>query len=226
MSNLKKIISYSLFSSDKRYLINAFVNIELCLELYSDWICRIYYDESVPFKIIDKLSQQKIELIKETGSNHDRRMWRFYAYDDSDIFISRDIDSHINLREKLAVETWINSDKNLHIMRDHNRHKNKILAGMFGLKKNNKLENLKQKILSYVKQNKNTHKMDENFLADFVYPLYKNDMMVFDNYNFYKNEIKTKWPISIIDNNFIGKRQHPPTENIELYKKYESDCIL
>lgn len=226
MSDLKKIISYSLFSNDKRYLINSFINVDLCFKFYPDWICRIYYDETVPFKIIDKLSDKKIELIKETGKSHDRRLWRFYAYDDCDIFMSRDIDSHITHREVAAVKIWENSDKNLHIMRDHPRHRNKILAGMFGLKKNNKLENIKQKINSYINKYENTHKIDENFLRDIIYPLYNKDMIVFDNYNFYKNEIKTNWSIENTKNEFIGKRQYPATTNIDLYKKYEKDCEI
>jgi len=40
------------------------------------------------------------------------------------------------LREKLAVDQWLASDKICHIMRDHPWHNQPIQAGMFGLKKN------------------------------------------------------------------------------------------
>ena len=56
--------------------------------------------------------------------------WRF-LFDDSsvDIFIVRDVDSRIN-KEESAVKEWLESDKLLHIMRDHPHHYYKILGGM------------------------------------------------------------------------------------------------
>ena len=119
-----------------------------------DWICRIYYDNTVPSNIISLLKQKdNVELVFENGSGHSRRLWRFFAYDDCDIFISRDIDSHITEREVSAVNEWLSGDKSLHIMRDHPHHKNKIQAGMFGIKKTNKLHSLKKITQEYITGN-------------------------------------------------------------------------
>ena len=42
------------------------------------------------------------------------------ANDDTvDRYIIRDVDSRLNIRERFAVEEWINSDKQFHLMRDH-----------------------------------------------------------------------------------------------------------
>jgi hypothetical protein len=64
-------------------------------------------------------------------------MWRFEAIDDPEVevMMSRDTDSRFWLREKLAVDEWLNSDCIFHIMRDHPYHFFPILAGMFGTKK-------------------------------------------------------------------------------------------
>lgn len=44
--------------------------------------------------------------------------WRFLPYDDFEIelFIVRDLDSRISIREAVADFEWANSTKNLHIM--------------------------------------------------------------------------------------------------------------
>jgi hypothetical protein len=220
---MKKIVSYCLFGNNPRYTVNAFVNAELCKTFYSDWICRMYHDSSVPNHILTKLAQQNVELIYADGRNHYRRMWRFYAYDDADIFISRDIDSYITEREKSAVDEWLNSSASLHIMRDHPHHKNKIQAGMFGIKKTNKLNNLKQKCLEYSNKSTNHLSMDEKFL-DNIYPLFLNDMIVHDDNNFHK-DANTIWKVKVQKTDehgqFVGRPQYPPSININIFKQYE-----
>ena len=221
---MKKIVSYSLFGNSPRYTVNAFVNVELCKQFYPDWICRIYHDHSVPSNILNKLKEKNIELISVDGKQHYRRMWRFYAYDDADIFISRDIDSHITEREKSAVDDWLNCDKKLHIMRDHPHHRNKIQAGMFGLKQSNKLKDLKNKCLVYAASNTNHLSMDEKFL-DEIYPIYTNDMIVHDNNNHHKDKTNN-WSKDIEytdkDGQFVGRPQYPPSINTIMFKQYEN----
>jgi hypothetical protein len=220
---MKKIVSYCLFGNNPRYIVNAFVNVELCKTFYSDWVCRIYHDYSVPDNVLIKLKEKNVELIFAEGQNHYRRMWRFYAYDDADVFISRDIDSHITEREKTAVDDWLNSSVSLHIMRDHPHHKNKIQAGMFGIKKTNKLINLKQKCIEYSNKSSNYLSMDEKFL-DNIYPLFENDMIVHDDFN-HHGDGNAKWKIQIPQTDeygqFIGRPQYPPTINLNIFKQYE-----
>ena len=203
--------------------VNAFVNIELCKQFYPDWICRIYYDYTVPHNILNKLKEKNIELVSAEGKQHYRRMWRFYAYDDADIFISRDIDSHITEREKSAVDEWLHSNKSLHIMRDHPHHRNKIQAGMFGIKKSQNLHNLKQKCLDYCNTSQNHLSMDEKFL-DNIYPLFVNDMIVHDDNNIHADKTH-EWKVNIeqTDNygQFVGRSQYPPSTNINIFKAYE-----
>ena len=61
--------------------------------------------------------------------------------------ISRDADSRLSLREKEAVEKWINSDKDFHIMRDHPHHYYPILGGTWGFKNYVKRIGIKAKML-------------------------------------------------------------------------------
>ena len=49
---MKKIISFSLWGDNTRYLFGAIQNIELAKIYYPDWICRFYINEFVCPKII------------------------------------------------------------------------------------------------------------------------------------------------------------------------------
>jgi hypothetical protein len=51
-----------------------------------------------------------------------------------DIFLSRDLDSRFSEREVAAVDEWLKSEETFHVMRDHELHTNEMLAGMWGVK--------------------------------------------------------------------------------------------
>lgn len=48
-------------------------------------------------------------------------LWRFLVLEDRDIdiFIVRDVDSRISKREENAVNEWVKSNKEIHVIRDH-----------------------------------------------------------------------------------------------------------
>ena len=60
--------------------------------------------------------------------------WRFLVADDPDVdrYIVRDADSVVNIRECVAVQEWLASDRHFHVMRDNYDHGELILAGMWG----------------------------------------------------------------------------------------------
>ena len=136
---MKKVISFSLWGQDPKYLKGAIKNAELAREIYPDWICRFYCALSVPFAVINDLSsRENVELVQipEWG-NWEGLYWRFWAASeaDVDVVISRDTDSRLNYREKEAVDQWLSSNKGMHIMRDHPYHGYSVLGGMWGAKK-------------------------------------------------------------------------------------------
>jgi len=96
-------------------------------------------------------------------------MWRFEAidYTNVEIMLSRDTDSRFLLREKLAVDEWLNSDKIFHIMRDHPYHTELIMGGMFGVKKNNIIKNWKILIDDY-NPTLIYYGYDQFFLRDYI----------------------------------------------------------
>jgi hypothetical protein len=199
---MKKIISFSLWGDNPKYTIGAIKNAELTPIIYLGWTSRFYCGKSVPSEIIEtlkKISTTEVILMEEDG-NWEGMFWRFLACDDSDIMLSRDTDSRLNLREKLAVDEWLNSDKDFHIMRDHPHHTTEILGGMWGCR-NGILKNMKTLINDYKKGN--FWQVDQNFLREKIYPIVKNNSYIHDEFFDYNYERK-KFPTERINKEFVG----------------------
>jgi hypothetical protein len=129
----KRVIAYSLYGSNARYIDGAIANVELMPNMYPDWEIYMYYDKTVPSKTIDKLkSYRYVTMINMTNNSITNKMsWRFLVASDPNIerYVIRDIDSRLSRREKSAVDEWIASGKQFHVMRDHPSHSNYAMSG-------------------------------------------------------------------------------------------------
>ena len=177
------IISFCLWGNTPKYTMGAIKNAEIALTLYPGWICRFYIGRSVPQEIIDKLlefNNTDIVLMDSEG-DWTSMLWRFLPASDPDvdIMISRDTDSRLSLREKEAVDEWIHSNYEFHIMRDHPDHTTEILGGMWGAKKG-VLNDMADLVAKFPQNNK--YGTDQIFLRDYVYPLIKSKSMVHDEF--------------------------------------------
>ena len=199
---MKKIISFSLWGKDPKYTIGAIENAKLVNEVYQGWIGRFYCGRSVPENIISTLKDipnTEVIIMDEDG-DWTGMFWRFLACEDSDVMISRDTDSRLNLREKLAVDEWLKSDKDFHIMRDHPYHAIEILGGMWGCR-NGILNDIKEDIAKYNKGN--FWQVDQNFLKEKIYPKILKNSLTHDS--FFKVEINTiPFPSERINKEFVG----------------------
>jgi hypothetical protein len=139
--------------------------------------------------------------------------WRFEtSYDlEVDISIFRDTDSRLSLREKYAVDEWIQSDKTFHIMRDHPHHGFPILGGMWGYKSNNKYP-IKELLGSFNKNDR--YGTDYEFFYNSLYPLINDDKVVhdpfFDKIDFPQPRDGTEFVGDVFDENNI---RHPEYHN-------------
>ena len=199
---MKKIISFSLWGDNPKYTIGAIKNAELIDTIYPGWIGRFYCGKSVPIDIIEILkTYTNVEVIEmEENGDWSGMFWRFYACEDSDVMISRDTDSRLNLREKNAVDEWLNSDKDFHIMRDHPYHNALILGGMWGVR-NGILKNIVDLIKNYNKGD--FWQVDQNFLREQIYPIVVNTSFVHDSYHNI-NSWSKNFSIERIDQEFVG----------------------
>ena len=202
---MKKVLSFSLWGSNPKYTIGAIRNIKLAQKYYPDFECWFYiHKDTVPQDIIDQIQKhENVNIIFKDGdvTKCKPMMWRFEAIDEPDveILMSRDADSRIYLREKLAYDEWIASKKIFHIMRDHPHHTLPIQGGMFGTFKIPSIPSWKE-LMKNVKQT--THRdYDQEFLKTFIYYNIKNDAFIHASFNILANEITHKFPTDY-DNEF------------------------
>jgi hypothetical protein len=102
----KRVITYSLYGSNARYihLDGAIANDELMPNIYPDWKIYMYYDKRVPSKTVDKLKLYRyVTMINMTNNSITNKMsWRFLVASDPNIerYVIRDIDSRLSRKEK------------------------------------------------------------------------------------------------------------------------------
>ena len=179
---MTKVIAFSLWGNNPKYTIGAVRNAEIAKEVYSDWVCRYYISEDVDKDIIKKLEDLGSEIISMGATGWNGMFWRFFAADREDTMISRDTDSRLCHREKAAVDAWLASDKDFHIMRDHPYHATEILGGMWGVR-NGLLKGIADMIEVYDKgEFDNKYQVDQNFLREVIYEKVLNTSIVHDEF--------------------------------------------
>lgn len=177
-----KVIAYSLWGDNPRYTKGAIRNVELAENVYPEWKCWVHVGDDVSNETIDELMTHKNTEVYKMGPDGGLALgtlWRFLPASESnvDVMICRDVDSRLTMREKAVVDEWVDSEKGFHIIRDHPYHNVPICAGMWGIKKG-VIPNMGQLIVDYVK--KDFWMVDQYFLAEVIYPLIQNDVMVHD----------------------------------------------
>ena len=195
-----KVISFCLWGTNPKYTIGAIRNAELAKQIYPDWKVWMYVSEDVPKNILDQLISLDCNILNMGESNWNGMFWRFKPAANPDItMISRDTDSRLSHREKAAVDEWLDSDKDFHIMRDHPYHATEILGGMWGAR-NGILSGLKEMIANYDKGDfDNKWQVDQNFLRDIVYPKVMDNSIIHDS--FFERK---PFPTQRINGEFVG----------------------
>ena len=189
---MKNVIAFSLWGDKPIYWKGAVSNIKLAKEYFPEFICRFYVDENCESKLIESLKDDNVEIIIVGKEKEFQGMfWRFDASqeNDVDIFLSRDCDSRLSYRERVAIDEWIRSEKDFHIIRDHPYHTVPILGGTWasrnGLMKKINLNSLIEnwrisrtidivRIQGHREHSINAFGDDQDFLAKVVYPLVRN----------------------------------------------------
>jgi hypothetical protein len=213
---MKNVISYSLWGDKPIYWFGALKNIELVSKYLPGWFCRFYIDKNCHQDLIDTIKGDNVEiiLVNPTGTHdnsyfHNGMLWRFAASEDPEVnvFLSRDCDSRISEREVSAINEWLLSDKDFHIMRDHPYHSTHILGGMWGCRNGMMIKiGLSNLINNWCinKRSSYSYGIDQDFLKEVVYPLIKDNAIEHSEFNLrFGGEIR---PFPYIRNNyeFVG----------------------
>ena len=210
---MKKVISFSLWGEKPGYVIGAVINADIAKEHWEDWTCRFYVAPTVPSGIIEELeSRDNVEVIKEDeisnildievkgGNGWEGEpygmFWRMITASDIDVGVTiiRDVDSQLHIRDKAAVDEWLKSDKDFHIMRDNCQHGFKICGGLWGVK-NGGFSNAVHYIKEYIKENIDFSNHDQYFLENVYNIAVKNSFVHDDWITGLRGEEKHPFPI-------------------------------
>lgn len=170
----KKIISFSLWGDDPKYVQGAAVNMELARRWYPGWTLRVYCES----KHAGRMKELGYEVVEKRirKSPWEGLFWRFEPVFDTDVFISRDLDSRLNPREAAAVSDWLASGKFAHVMRDHPAHDVAIVGGMWGCHCWPAFAGLLEEWKS-----RNHKGSDQEFLEQKVWPRLKGEIIIHDS---------------------------------------------
>ena len=203
---MKNVVAYSLWGDHPMYWVGAIRNIEGVKKYFPGWICRFYIDKNCNQELIETINGDGVEVVLVDSEDSFHGMfWRFWAVEDPevDIFLSRDCDSRFTDREFFAIDEWLKSDKDIHIMRDHPYHTVPILGGMWGCRRGILREsNLSNSIAEWNRYSKKG--CDQDFLSQ-IYPSLKE--YAFEHSEFglnYGGETKP-FPTDRIDYQFVGE---------------------
>lgn len=133
------------------------------------------YDIGFP-AVMHTTPKKRIQLVIAPMRDGWKMMFdRFQAASDleCEVMISRDCDSRLSLREKLAVDEWLSSKRTWHIMRDHPWHGSLMLGGMWGVKG---CPAMSDWIASWKQEDR--YQTDQDFLQSMVYPIASKDAMI------------------------------------------------
>lgn len=216
-----RYLSFSLWGDRPIYNVGILKNAELAKVVYPNWKMIVFYDNTVPKETIDKLIEMGVVVKDMSNTGIYGMFWRFYALQqpDCEYAIFRDADSRISIRERLAVDEWINSGKTLHVMRDHPYHRipagnNQlgILGGMWGIK--NGVIPVIDMMGSFDKLTQHQYGNDQLFLK-VVYNVLYHDRYTHDEFF----EINP-FPIKRKNGRFIGERidenENPLTDDYKM----------
>ncbi|TQI78117.1 hypothetical protein FHU10_1890 [Serratia fonticola] len=182
----ENVIAFTLFGALVRYCESAIVNARVSKTLFPAWRCRFYLDDSVPQEVQQRLLAEGADVIKVEGEQHQSippLMWRFLVLDDPQVkrYLIRDADSLLSEREQAAVESWLQSDRWYHHMRDYFTHTELLLAGMWGGCRNENLPSLIEQTRAYLSQQEGHRRfVDQYFLRQYLWPTIKQSLLNHD----------------------------------------------
>jgi hypothetical protein len=197
---LRGIVAYVVYGTDERYHIGALRNAELVPSVYPDARAWFVVHPDVESNLGPLLRHRGALVytmtparLAELGlSDLPLPAWSALRYiapdvlpvDEWDYILFRDADSRLSLREQAAVREWLTGGWGFHVMRDHPHHSARILAGMFGMRRE-AYGPVPFRMCTLLRDHgQYAHKpsFDQTFLGNAVWPLISNLTRVHDSY--------------------------------------------
>jgi hypothetical protein len=228
---LKKILSFSLYGKNNKYIEKFIYNTPAYLEYFFDYEIVLYADIEIHDRIHKHCIENGIRLVlKERLGESDGMFWRYLPIIEQmgDLCLVRDVDYRPCRYELDLVNSFIDSSFEFHIIRAHHDHRMPIMGGLFGIKKtlykqfkNGYREWSKFNVFENVVYND-----DQLFLGNYVYKMVWNKAMIHTSNVAFLFE---KYNVIGTDVNFIigGDENHDTNkEKHQIFTVFAPVCFL
>jgi len=227
------IFSFCLYGTDLKYYIGLQENLRLINLYYPEYFIYIYLgkthlDEYIAEYIKNYSNIVIIDTNKDGGINTILRYKPLLLSHINNIII-RDADSEVNERDRYCINDFLENKDNTIIcqsIRDHFWHKSTLMAGLSFFKKiSSNLQTALSNIFDDIEKtlsdegNNFIYGTDENILNDKIYPLIKENVIIYTNICAFKGE---KWKYIDYKNdgtNFCGNVMQYIPEKDKYVKK-------
>jgi len=129
------LLAYSIWGDACHYNFGIIENARMAKWIYPDWTVRVYVDESTRQDTIEELRMAAADVVQAPRWQKWRggMFWRLLASDDPGFrcWGIRDADSRLTYRERIAIESWLESGIPLHTVRDHPAHERPVMLCAF-----------------------------------------------------------------------------------------------
>lgn len=182
----ENVIAYCLWGNEPRYHVPLLENVRILPHLFPGWSIRLYHDATVSSAYLADLAAREVQLrpmiLPPAVSAHRRLLWRFDVIADPAVrrFLIRDADALLSVRERVAVDAWLQSRYHFHAMRDWYSHTDLLLAGMWGGVANI-LPGPASLLLAYDGWRVENDHVDQDVLAETVWPTIRRAVLVHDS---------------------------------------------
>jgi hypothetical protein len=182
----ENVIAYCLWGNEPRYQVPLLENVRLQPHLFPGWTIRVYHDETVDPSYLATLASRGAQLqamqLPPGQPAHRKLLWRFDVISDPTIkrFLCRDADSLLSVKERVAVDAWLQSYHYFHAMRDWYSHTDLLLAGMWG-GVGNILPDVSTLLRAYTAWRVENDHVDQDVLAETVWPTIRGSVLIHDS---------------------------------------------
>jgi hypothetical protein len=182
----ENVIAYTLWDNQPRHHVPLLENARIRPHLFPEWTIRVYHDQTVDRGYLTQLANLGVQLrpmaLPPNVPAHRGLLWRFEVIADPDVsrFLIRDADSLLTVKERMAVDDWLQSPFHFHAMRDWFTHTDLLLAGMWG-GVGGILPPPATLMRAYTAWRMENDHVDQDLLSETVWPAIRRNVLIHDS---------------------------------------------
>jgi hypothetical protein len=239
------IFSFCIYGNGLKYYLGLVENVIVINKYYPDAYIHIYVGKNHNKEFIDKMKDKNYDNIAYIETGIEGAINTYYRYKSiisyegcggctNNVFISRDTDSCINDRDRWCINDFLNEEYEKYyfqVIRDHYWHKSKLLAGLTcfvddGSDRFNTMRNEFKKNFDIIEMTINSNSnnynygCDEEILNNKIYPIIKDNLIVYTNICAYAGENVKNINYENDNYNFVGNVIEYELDGQEVKKRY------